>query len=289
MSVETTQSGVTRNGGSRSGVTRIAPTKGWQLIDLKELWQYKDLLYFLTIRGIKAKYAQSVLGVGWAIIQPLFQTLVFTVIFGNLAKMSSDGVPYILFSFTAMVPWNYFSNILTNSSSSLVQNRAMLSKVYFPRLVLPVSAVISKLLDFLIAFIVLVVFLLYFRFVPTIHIVYFPLLLLILMMTSLGIGMILSAMAVQYRDVQYAMSFLVRILLYSVPVVYSISIIPDKYVYIYALNPMVGVIEGMRSIFLGTRPMPWDLIAIGGLVSVVLFIFGAFYFRKMEKTFADIA
>ena len=247
------------------------------------------MLYFLTIRGIKAKYAQSVLGVGWAIIQPLFQTLVFTVIFGNLAKMSSDGVPYVLFSFTAMVPWNYFSNILTDSSSSLIQNRDMLSKVYFPRLVLPVSAVLSKLLDFLIGMTVLAGFLLYYRFLPTINIIYFPLLLLILMMASLGTGMILSALAVQYRDVQYAMSFLVRILLYSVPVVYSISIIPEEYVYLYALNPMVGVIEGMRSIFLGTHPMPWDLIAIGGLVALLLFVFGVFYFRRMEKTFADIA
>ena len=270
-------------------VTKISPSKGWQLIDLPEVWQYKDLLYFLTVRGIKAKYAQSVLGVGWAIIQPLFQTLVFTVIFGNLAKMGSDGVPYVLFSFTAMVPWNYFSNILTNSSSSLVQNRDMLSKVYFPRLVLPIASVLSGLLDFLIAFLVLVGLLIYYQMVPNLNIIYFPLLLLMLIMTSLGIGMILSAMAVQYRDVQYAMSFLVRILLYSVPVVYSINIIPDQYLYLYALNPMVGVIEGMRSALLGTRAMPWDLIAIGSVVSLVLFIFGAFYFKRMEKTFADIA
>jgi len=270
-------------------VIRIKPSKGWQLIDLKEIWQYKDLLYFLTVRGIKAKYPQSVLGIGWAIIQPLFQTLIFTVIFGNLAKMSSDGVPYILFSFTAMVPWNYFSNILTNSSSSLVQNRAMLSKVYFPRLVLPVSAVIAKLLDFVIAFVVLIIFLIYYRFAPGPDLIYLPLLLLILIMSSLGIGLILSAMAVQYRDVNYAMSFLVRLLLYSVPVVYSISIIPEKYLYLYALNPMVGVIEGMRSIFLSTHPMPWDLIAIGSGVSVTLLIFGAFYFKRMEKSFADVA
>ena len=270
-------------------ITKISPSKGWQLINLSEVWEYKDLLYFLTIRGIKAKYAQSVLGVGWAIIQPLFQTLVFTVIFGNLAKMGSDGVPYVLFSFTAMVPWNYFSNILTNSSSSLVQNRDMLSKVYFPRLVLPISSVLSGLLDFLIAFLVLVGLLIYYQMVPNLNIIYFPLLLLILIMTSLGIGMILSAMAVQYRDVQYAMSFLVRILLYSVPVVYSINIIPDQYLYWYALNPMVGVIEGMRAALLSTRTMPWDLIGIGSVVSLVLFIFGAFYFKRMEKTFADIA
>ena len=267
----------------------IKPSKGWQLIDLKELWRYKDLLYFLIIRGIKAKYAQSVLGVGWAIIQPLVQTLVFTVIFGNLAQMGSDGVPYVLFSFCAMVPWTYFSNILTESSNSLVQNKDMLSKVYFPRLVLPLSSVFSKLLDFGIGFIVMIGLFLYYQFLPGPAIIIFPLLMLILIMTSLGTGMILSAMAVQYRDVQYAMSFMVRILMYSVPVVYSIQIIPEKYLYFYALNPMVGVIEGMRAAFLGTREIPWDLIGIGGLVGVGLFIFGAFYFRKMEKTFADIA
>jgi len=267
----------------------IKPSKGWQLIDLKELWRYKDLLYFLTIRGIKAKYAQSVLGVGWAIIQPLVQTLVFTVIFGNLAKMSSDGVPYVLFSFAAMVPWTYFSNILTESSNSLVQNKAMLSKVYFPRLVLPLSSVFSKLLDFAIGFLVMLGLLVYYRFLPGPGVIIFPLLLLILIMTSLGTGMILSAMAVQYRDIQYAMSFLVRILMYSVPVVYSINIIPQEYLYVYALNPMVGVIEGMRAAFLGTKAIPWDLIGIGGAVALFLFIFGAFYFRKMEKTFADIA
>ncbi len=270
-------------------VTTIKPTKGWQIIDVKEVWRYKDLLYFLTIRGIKAKYAQSVLGVGWAIIQPLFQTVVFTVVFGNLAKLDSDGVPYILFSFVAMVPWNYFSNILADSSSSLVQNKGMLSKVYFPRLILPISAIFSKFLDFLIALLALIGLLIYFQYAPTINIIFFPLLLLILIMTSLGVGMIFSAMAVQYRDVQYAMSFVVRILMYSVPVVYSISIIPEKYLYLYALNPMVGVIEGMRSMFLDTKAMPWDLIGIGAVVSFALFLFGAFYFKKMEKTFADIA
>ena len=270
-------------------VKKIKPSTGWQLIDIHEVWQYKDLLYFFTIRSIKAKYAQSVLGIGWAIIQPLVQTLVFTVIFGNLAQLNSDGVPYLLFSFVAMVPWNYFSSILTESSASLVKNRAMLSKVYFPRLVLPMSAVFSKLLDFSIAFLVLVGLLIYYQQPPTWNLVFLPILLSILLLTSLGVGMIFSAMAVQYRDVQYAMSFLVRILLYSVPVVYSISIIPEDYLYFYALNPMVGVVEGMRSTFLDTRPMPWDLIIIGGLISLLLFLSGAFYFRRMEKSFADIA
>ncbi len=269
--------------------TVIKPSRGWQPIDVKELWRYKDLLYFLVIRGIKAKYAQSVLGVGWAVLQPLVQTLVFTVIFGNLAKLDSDGVPYILFSFAAMVPWNYFSNVLTESSNSLVAQKAMLSKVYFPRLVLPLSAIFTKLLDFGIAFLVMIGLFIYYQYVPSINALFFPILLLILIMTAVGTGMILSAMAVQYRDVNYAMTFLVRILMYTVPVVYSINIIPEKYLYIYALNPVVGVIEGMRAAFLGTKPMPWDLIAIGGIVSLVVFIFGAFYFKRMERHFADIA
>lgn len=274
---------------NNSEIQIIEPRSGWQFIDLKELWRYRDLLYFLVIRGIKAKYAQSVLGVGWAVLQPLVQTIIFTIIFGNLAKLDSDGVPYILFSFAAMVPWNYFSNILTESSNSLIQNKAMLSKVYFPRLVLPLAAVFSKILDFAIAFLVMVGLFIYFNFVPNSNVIFFPLLLLILILASLGTGMLLSALAVQYRDVQYAMSFLVRILMYSVPVVYSISIIPEKWLYLYALNPMVGVIEGMRAAFLGTKAMPWDLIAIGGIVSVLLFGFGAMYFKRMERSFADIA
>ena len=270
-------------------VTYIRPSHGWQSINIAELWQYRDLLYFLVVRGIKAKYAQSVLGVGWAVLQPLVQTLVFTIIFGNLAKLGSDGVPYVLFSFAAMVPWNYFSNILTESSNSLVQHKAMLSKVYFPRMVLPLASVFSKLLDFAIGFLVMLGLFVYYNFIPSINALFFPLLLVILIMTSVGTGMILSAMAVQYRDVQYAMTFLVRILMYSVPVVYSLSIVPEKYLYVYSLNPMVGVIEGMRAAFLGTKPMPWDLIGLGSIVATFLLVFGAFYFKRMEKSFADIA
>ena len=270
-------------------VTVIQPSKGWQLINFKELIQYQDLLYFLVLRGIKGKYAQSVLGIGWAIIQPLVLTLIQTLIFGNLAKLESDGVPYLLFNYVAMVPWVYFSNILTESSTSLVSNKNILSKVYFPRLILPLSSVFSKLLDFGIAFIIMIGFFVYFRFVPSINVVFFPMLLLILIFTSLGSGMILSALAVQYRDVQYAMTFLVRLLMYAAPIVYSISIVPEQYHELYAINPMVGVIEGMRSAFLGTKSMPWSLVTIGGGVSILLFVFGTMYFKRMEKTFADIA
>ena len=269
--------------------TTFKASKGWQLIDWRELFRYKDLLYFLTVRGIKARYAQSVLGVGWAIIQPLFTTLVFTVVFGNLAGISSDGVPYVIFSFAAMVPWNYFSNTLTESSNSLIQNANMITKVYFPRLVLPLSAAFSKLLDFAIGLIVLTGFMIYYQFIPSWGILVMPLLIFILLLASLGLGMILSAMAVQYRDVKHAVSFVVQLLMYAAPVVYPTSKVPADWQFWYSLNPMVGVIEGFRSALLGTQPMPWDWIGTGALVSLALFIFGAFYFRRMEKVFADVA
>jgi lipopolysaccharide transport system permease protein len=277
------------NTNNHARLTVIEASKGWQMINVKELIRYRDLLYFLVIRGIKARYAQSVLGISWAIIQPLFTTLVFTIIFGNVAKIDSDGVPYVIFSFSAMVPWTYFSSTLTESANSLVQNANMISKVYFPRLVLPLSAAFSKLLDFVIGFLVLTGFLVYFQMMPSWEVVFLPLLLLILLMASLGVGIILSAMAVQYRDVKHAVAFLVQILMYAAPVVYPTSSIPEAYRFWYSLNPMVGVIEGFRSIFLGTQAFPWHLIAPGAMVSVLLFTFAAFYFRKMERIFADVA
>jgi lipopolysaccharide transport system permease protein len=266
----------------------IKPTKGWQFIDWKELIRYKDLLYFLTLRGIKARYAQSVLGVSWAIIQPLFTTLVFTVVFGRLAKVSSDGTPYLLFSYLAILPWNYFSGTLTDASNSLITNAAMITKVYFPRLVLPLSAIFSKLLDFIIAFVILIVLLIYFQVVPGIGLLYLPLFLVQLLFTSLGIGLILSAMAVQYRDVKHAMTFVVQILMYAAPVVYSTHAVPLEYQWAYSLNPMVGVIEGFRAAFLD-RPIPWQWVWPGSIMAAALFVYGLLYFRKMEKIFADVA
>ncbi|WP_373496232.1 ABC transporter permease [Aquiflexum sp.] len=268
--------------------TIIEPTKGWKFIDFQELWKYKDLLYFLTVRGIKARYAQSVLGVGWAIIQPLFTTLVFTVVFGGLAKVDSDGMPYILFSYLALWPWNYFSGTLSESANSLVANAGMITKVYFPRLILPLAAIFSKLLDFIISFVILLVLLIYFKVVPGFGIVFLPLLMIQLLLCSLGIGMVLSAMAVQYRDVKYALSFVVQLLLYTAPVVYSTTAVPEKWQFVYSLNPMVGVIEGIRAMFLD-RQIPWEWIWPGAIVGVVLFVFGLFYFRRMEKVFADVA
>ncbi|MCH7410230.1 ABC transporter permease [Belliella sp. DSM 111904] len=266
----------------------IAPSSGWQLVDLKELWRYKDLLYFLTLRGIKARYAQSILGVSWAIIQPLFTTIVFTVVFGNLAKVDSDGIPYLLFSYLALWPWNYFSGTLTESANSLIQNANMITKVYFPRMVLPLSSILSKLLDFIIAFVVVIGLLIYFKVSPGWGLLFLPLLILQLLMTSLGIGMFLSALAVKYRDVKHALTFLVQLLLYAAPVVYSTTAVPDQYRIFYVLNPMVGVIEGFRAAFLD-RPMPWEWIWPGSIVAVLFFFYGTLYFRRMERIFADVA
>lgn len=268
--------------------TYIKPLKGWQLVNWNEIIKYKDLLYFLTVRGIKARYAQSILGVSWAVIQPLFSTLVFTIIFGKLAKVGSDGMPYALFSFAAMVPWNYFSSTLTESANSLVSNANMINKVYFPRMILPLSAAFSKLLDLMIGLTVLAGFMIYFKVLPSISLLLLPFFIIMLLCTSLGIGMILSAMSVQYRDVKHALSFVVQLLMYAAPVVYPVSIIPEQYRIFYCLNPMVGVIEGFRASIFG-NPLPWDYIFLGIPGAIGLFIFGAFYFRRMEKSFADLA
>lgn len=269
--------------------TVIEPQKGWQLVDWKELIQYKDLFYFLVLRGLKAKYAQSVLGIGWAIIQPLFSVLVFTVIFGNLAKIDSNGIPYSIFSLAGIVPWTYFSGTLMDSSSSLVANANMITKVYFPRLVLPISSAFSKLVDFTISFCILIGFMIYFQFVPTVYVLVLPFLIILMMFSALGLGMMFSAMAIQYRDVKHGLGFAVQIMMYAAPVVYPITYIPEQYRLLYGLNPMVGIIEGFRSALLGTNPMPWDLISISAIISILLGVAGAFYFKKMEKNFADVA
>ena len=260
-----------------------------KLVDWKELSDYRDLLYFLIVRGIRAKYAQSVLGVSWAVIQPLFTMLVFTIVFGNLAKISSDGVPYALFSFSALMPWTYFSGVLNEASNSLTTNANMLSKVYFPRIVLPLAAMLGKLLDFSITLLVMGVLLVMFNYMPSYQLVYLPLLLLYLLMTALGPSLILAAWSVQYRDIKYAMTFIVQLLMYAAPVVYPLSLIPQKYQLWYALNPLVGVIEGFRAAILGTSAMPWPIIGIGFSMSWVILMVGLYTFSCLERTFADVA
>jgi lipopolysaccharide transport system permease protein len=269
-------------------VTKIRPSKGWQPVNFSEIIRYRDLLYFLTVRGIKAKYAQSVLGVGWAVIQPLFMTLIFTIVFGRLAGISSEGAPYVLFSLSAMIPWNYFSGTLTDTSQSMVANANMLSKVYFPRLVLPSAVVLSRLLDLLIGLVVLAVFLVFYKVVPSWEVVMLPILLLILLMLSLGLGLVLAAMSVQYRDIRHMTPFMVQLLMFAAPVVYPCSSVPEKWQMVYALNPLVGVIEGFRSALLGTTSFPWAFVFTGACTALLLFIFGLFYFSRAEKSFADL-
>ena len=270
-------------------VTIIEPRSGWRLIDFKELYEYRDLFRFLVWRSVKVLYAQSTIGIGWAIIQPLFSMIVFSIVFGKLAKLSSDGVPYPVFSLAALVPWTYFSNALTEGTNSLVQNSNMISKVYFPRLALPLTAVMAKLVDFSIAMLMLAVLMVWFGIVPTLGVLALPLLILIMMLSAAGLGMWLTALAIQYRDVKHAMTFVVQLLMYACPVVYPTSLIPQQYQLLYAINPMVGVIEGFRAALLGSRPMPWDLIAVGAASAIVLALTGALYFRSKERLFADVA
>ncbi|MEW6405398.1 MAG: ABC transporter permease [Chloroflexota bacterium] len=266
----------------------IEAETGWQLIDWRELWRYRDLFWFLVWRDIKTRYAQSILGIGWAVIQPLFSMVVFTVVFGNLAKISSDGVPYAIFSYAALVPWTYFSGSLTSSSSSLLSASGMLTKVYFPRLVIPIAPVLAKLVDFCIALLILGGLMLWFQVSPTIWGLFIPALVLLMMLTATGAGMWLTALAVQYRDINYATGFIVQLLMYAAPVVYPASSVPEQYRLLYGLFPMAGVIEGFRSALLGTNPMPWDLLGVGSVVAVLLFVTGALYFRRMERIFADV-
>ncbi|HLS27488.1 MAG TPA: ABC transporter permease [Opitutales bacterium] len=269
--------------------TVIKPREGWQLIDFRELFAYRDLFYFLVWRDVKVRYAQSVLGVGWAVIQPVFGMIIFTIIFGRLAHLDSDGVPYAIFSFTALVPWAYFSNAMTDSSTSLVINADMIQKIYFPRLIIPLTSILAKLVDFTIAFALLLLMMPFFKIIPTANIIFVPYLILLMTLTAAGIGMWLTALAIQFRDVRYGLNFGVQLLMYASPVVYSIGLIPENLRIYYALNPLVGVIEGFRASLLGTSSMPWSYIGVGSIVAVLLFITGALYFRRMEKIFADVA
>jgi len=267
----------------------IEPQTGWRFLDLAELREYRDLFYFLVWKNIKVKYAQSVLGVGWAVIQPVFSMIVFTIVFGNLAKVGSDGSPYALFSFVALVPWTYFSNSLTDTAGSLITNRSMLTKIYFPRLIFPLTSILSKLVDFAISMCVLFVLMIWFSASPTIGVVVIPYLIILMMLTAVGLGMWLSALAVQFRDIKYSLNFGVQLLMYLAPVVYPASLIPQEYRLLYAINPLVGVIEGFRSALIGTNPMPWDFIMVGTISAIIISISGAMYFKRMERFFADVA
>ncbi len=273
--------------------TIIEPKTGWQLIDWAELRQYKDLLYFLVWRDIKVLYKQTVLGFTWAVIRPVFSMIVFSVVFGNLAKVPSDGVPYPIFSYAALLPWTYFATAMTESTNSLISNLNMLTKVYFPRLVIPLAPILAKLVDFGIAFVILGLMMAWYGIAPTWNVAFLPLLVVLMILTASGMGMWLSAMAIQYRDVRHAIQFAVQVLMYAAPVVWPVSLITQRFGatarLIYGLYPMAGVIEGFRSALLGATPMPWDMILVGALSAAAIAVSGALYFRRMERIFADVA
>lgn len=267
----------------------IEPTPGWRAVDFNEIYRYRDMLRFLTWRSIKVLYAQSAIGIGWAVIQPLFSMIIFTVVFGWFAKIDSNGVPYSLFSLAALVPWTYFSNAILEAGNSLVSQSQMLTKVYFPRLILPLSGVLAKLVDFGIAMLMLFCLMAFYGFAPTWNILFLPILISIMVASALGIGLWLTAMAIQYRDIKHALNFVVQLAMYASPVIYSANIIPEQYRYICAINPMVGVIEGFRSALLGSGPMPWNLVLVGVLSTTLILVSGLFYFRRQERIFSDVA
>ncbi len=270
-------------------VTIIERRSGWQLLDLDELLNYQDLFRFLIWRQIKVRYAQSAIGFGWAIIQPLFSMVIFTMVFGKLAKIDSEGVPYALFSLAALLPWTYFSNAITDGVASLVSEAGMLRKIYFPRILMPLSAVFAKLLDFAIASAMMAIMMLVYQQPPTAGIVFLPLFILLMVAFASGISTWLTALAIQYRDIKHALSFLVQLCMYASPIVYPTTLVPEQYRLLYAINPMVGVVEGFRSVLLGTQPIPWSLLATGGASTSLILITGLAFFRSKESIFADVA
>ncbi len=267
--------------------TVIKPPSGWQFIDFAELKAYRDLFYFLVWRDIKVLYAQTILGFTWAILNPFMQIIIFSIIFGKVAKIDTDGIPYVLFSTVAVIPWTYMSQALAKSSNSLVADQSLLGKVYFPRLIFPTIPVLAKLVDFAISCILLVAVLVYYQVTPTWNIIFFPFFILLMISVPFGLGLWMSALAIRYRDVKFALPFFISMLIYSAPIVYSASSIPEQYRLIYSFNPIVGVIEGFRACFLGS-PIPWDFIIPGAVTSVILVLSGIFYFKKMEHVFVDV-
>jgi len=270
-------------------VVVIQPVKGLVALNLKDIWKYRELVYFLTWRDLKVRYKQSVLGALWAILQPFLNMVVFTVFFGNFAKIPSDGLPYPIFSYTATVPWAFFAAALSVSARSMLTSGNMISKIYFPRMIVPFSSVLANLVDFMVAFVILIAMMFFYHITPTVNILWLPLFLLLAMITALGVGLWLSALVVMYRDFNYILTFIPTFWMYISPVVYSSSMIPEKWRVLYSLNPMTGVIEGFRWALLGSQGVATPLmIGISATISIVLFVTGMFYFRRMEKVFADM-
>ncbi|HZJ24329.1 MAG TPA: ABC transporter permease [Anaerolineales bacterium] len=266
----------------------IEPPRGWAALELRELWLYRELLFFLAWRDIKLRYKQTALGAAWAILQPLLTMVIFSVIFGQLAKLPSDGIPYPIFTYAALLPWQLFSFALTNSSNSLINSQNLISKVYFPRLIIPLASTLAGLMDFAIAFLVLLGLMVYYHITPTMAILYLPLFLILALLSALAVGVWLSALSVEYRDVRYIVPFLTQFWMYATPIAYASSLIPENWRLLYGLNPMTGVVEGFRWALLGIQTSGGSMILVSAAVVVVMFISGLYYFRRMENNFADV-
>ncbi len=266
----------------------IEPSHGWVSLKLGELWAYRELLYFLIWRDIKVRYKQTVLGATWAIIQPFFTMIVFSLFFGRLAQIPSDGVPYPVFSYAALVPWIFFANGLNQAANSLVGSANLIKKVYFPRLAIPIATVLSGILDFILAFVVLIIMMFFYGIVPTVNILWLPIFVLLALLTSLGAGLWLAALNVQFRDIRYAIPFLTQFWLFATPIAYPSSLLPEPWRTLYGINPMAGVVESFRWALLGADSAPGPIIIVSTLAAMSLLISGAYYFRRMEKTFADV-
>ena len=268
--------------------TIVKPSGGWASQNLRDLWIYRELIFFLTWRDLKVRYKQTLLGASWAVLQPFLTMVVFSIFFGNLADVPSDGVPYPIFSYTALIPWTLFSKALQDASRSLVANSHMITKVYFPRMILPLSSVLAGLVDFSIAFVVLLGMMVYFGIMPTASIWMLPLFLLLALITAVGIGLWLSALNVLYRDIGYILPFLTQFWMFVTPIAYPSSMVPEKWQAVYAINPMTGVVEGFRWSLLGTGQPPGVMTVVSSLVAVFILISGIFYFKRMERIFADM-
>ena len=275
-------------GTKRTRVLRIEASRGWVPLKVGELWEYRELIYFLIWGNVKIRYKQTVLGAAWAIIQPFLTMLVFSLFFGKLAKVPSDNVPYPIFSFAALVPWTFFSNSLRLASNSLIGSAHLITKVYFPRLAIPIATVLSGVVDFVIAFLMLLLMMLYYGITPGERMLWLPLFFLLALVTSLGTSLWLSALSVEYRDVQHVMPFVLQFWLFATPIAYSSNMLSEPWRTLYGLNPMVGVVEGFRWALLDTHTGPGPIIVLSSVAAVITLISGAFYFRRMERTFADM-
>jgi len=269
-------------------ITIIEPKTGWVPVDFREIWNYRELLYFLTKRDIKVRYKQTVLGGLWAVIQPAFTMIVFTLFFGRLAQMPSDGLPYPIFVYAGLLPWTYFANAVSASGNSLVGSANLITKVYFPRIVVPASAALAGLLDFSIALFVLAALMIYYQLLPGLGILLFPVLVALTFICAVGVGLWLSALNVQYRDIRYAIPFLIQVWMFISPVIYPVSLVHEKYQWLLALNPMGGVIHAYRASLLGHQAIDWQLLTLSALIILAIFLGGLYYFRRMEKVFADV-